>query len=169
MMGSENEIVAIVDRENYIVGSATRYKMRSEGLIHRATYVLVFDSQGRLFVHKRTTSKDIYPGFYDIAAGGVVLAEESYEESAQRELGEELGIFTAILRFHFDNFFEDAGNRVWGRIFSCIYEGPMVLQKEEVESGFFMDVTDIHNFAKKEPFTPDGLIILKRMGENGLD
>jgi len=78
-MGSANEIVAIVDRDNTLVGKANRSEMRSKGLPHRATYILVFNSVGWLFVQKRTTTKDIYPGCLDPAVGGVVLDGESYE------------------------------------------------------------------------------------------
>ena len=71
-----DEIVLIVDKENNESGSALRHEMRSKGLPHRAAYILVFNSKGEIFVQKRTRSKDIYPGYFDIAAGGVVLADE---------------------------------------------------------------------------------------------
>ena len=86
------EIVEIVDRDNNSIGAVSRRIMRQQGLIHRASYILVFNRSGELFLQKRTMSKDIYPGFWDLAAGGVVLAGESYEESAKRELREELGV-----------------------------------------------------------------------------
>ncbi len=91
------EIVQIVDRDNRITGEAPRAQMRAAGLIHRACYILVFDARERLFIQKRTETKDIYPGYWDVAAGGVVLAGESYEESAARELEEELGVADAPL------------------------------------------------------------------------
>ena len=37
-------------------------------------------------------AKDVYPSYYDVAVGGVVGAGESYDDGAQRELAEELGI-----------------------------------------------------------------------------
>ena len=86
------EMVAIVDEHNRVTGQARRAVMRAGHLIHRACYILVFNGRGELFVQKRTPNKDIYPGYYEVAAGGVVLAGESYEESAVRELAEELGI-----------------------------------------------------------------------------
>lgn len=135
--------------------------MRAKGLTHRATYILVFNSKGELFIQKRTATKDIYPGYYDIAAGGVVLADESYEDSAQRELFEELGIKASLL-FHFDNYYADKNNKVWGRIFSCVHDGPMTLQKEEVESGLFLYPDKVLKMSKKEPFCPDGIIILQK-------
>ena len=39
------EQVAIVDRENNVVGGATRKQMRERNLMHRASFVLVFNKQ----------------------------------------------------------------------------------------------------------------------------
>ena len=90
-MDPGEEIVTIVDDQNRVIGSTFRRDMRAQKLPHRATYVLVFNSSGELFVQKRTTNKDVFPGYYDPAAGGVVLAGESYLEAAMRELEEEIG------------------------------------------------------------------------------
>jgi 8-oxo-dGTP pyrophosphatase MutT (NUDIX family) len=156
-MGSASEIVAIVDRDNNLIGKTTRREMRSTGLPHRATYILVFNSAGQLFVQKRTTTKDIYPGCYDPAAGGVVLDGETYEQGAYRELEEEMGIRDVPLEREFDFFFEEAHFLVWGRVFSCSYDGPLKLQAEEVQSGSFMSIPDILALAAREPFASDGL------------
>lgn len=153
-----DEIVAIVNEENQVIGQAPRREMRRHRLIHRACYILVTNHQGQIFVQKRTATKDIYPGYYDIAAGGVVLSGETYEESAQRELTEELGI-SGKLEHLFDTYFADEGNKVWGRVFRCRHEGPFVLQKTEVESGEFM-APGLVLAETGANFTPDGLAIL---------
>ena len=79
-MDAADELVTIVDKDNNEVGVVPRREMRSGRLRHRATYILVVKSKGELFVQKRTQTKDVFPGYYDVAAGGVVLAGESYEE-----------------------------------------------------------------------------------------
>lgn len=137
------EIVVIVDGRNQPIGAVTRKIMRQQRLIHRASYILVFNTQGELFIQKRSQTKDIYPGYWDLAAGGVVLEGESYEESAKRELREELGISGVKLRPLFDQYFEDAGNRVWGRIFACTSNGPFTLQEEEIDYGQFISLGEI--------------------------
>jgi isopentenyldiphosphate isomerase len=159
---SRNEIVTIVDDQNNVVGSAPRFRMRAEGLPHRATYILVFNTAGDLYVQKRTMTKDIYPGYYDVATGGVVLAGESYLVSAQRELAEELGIQGVALKRHFDFYHTDTNNRVWGLVYSCTYDGKIVLQEEEVESGDYYSLETILRLIEQEPFTPDGMNVLKR-------
>ena len=156
------EVVAIVNRKNRVVGEAKRGEMRRRNLIHRATYILVFNHQGQLFVQKRTMSKDLYPGYFDIATGGVVLSGESYEEAAIRELQEELGA-TAELTALFDAYFAEPNNKVWGRVFRCRHDGPFHLQESEVESGSFMTIAEILAAADETAFTPDGLAILGRL------
>ncbi|HIP83517.1 MAG TPA: NUDIX hydrolase, partial [Desulfocapsa sulfexigens] len=63
----------------------------------------------------------------------------------------------------FDQYFEEGDNRVWGRIFSCVHNGPFQLQKEEVAFGCFMSVSDIFKLSEKEKFTPDGIAILRKV------
>lgn len=69
-MSAGDEIVQLVDEHDQVVGEAAR---------HRCTYVFVFNRSGQLLVHKRTPSKDVYPGFYDAAAGGVLTVSDARE------------------------------------------------------------------------------------------
>lgn len=165
-MTPANEIIQIVDENNTELAAVARKIMREQNLIHRASYILVFNKAGELFIQRRTKIKDIYPGYWDIAAGGVVLADESYEDSAKRELQEELGVNDNNLTCCFDHYYEDKNNRVWGRIFCCRSEGPFILQPEEVEYGMFVPVQTALGMSKQEPFTPDGIEILNRFMEN---
>jgi 8-oxo-dGTP pyrophosphatase MutT (NUDIX family) len=136
--------------------------MRRDNLIHRACYILVFNSRGELFVHQRTDTKDVYPGFFDLAAGGVVLAGESYDAAAQRELAEELGIADQPLTALFDFFWEDAHCRVWGRVYRCVHDGPMRLQPEEIVSGRFMPPEIVEHDLPTDRITPDSREALRR-------
>ena len=161
-MGVDEEIIVIVDEHNQVVGAAPRREMRAMRLPHRSTYVLVFNSHGKLYVQKRTLTKDVFPGYFDVAAGGVVLAGETYEHGAARELEEEMGIRSIPLNRLFEFYFEDEHTRLWGCAFACVYDGTVVLQEEEVESGAFVPVSAILRRAETEPFTPDGMYVLQR-------
>ncbi|GIX48842.1 MAG: NUDIX hydrolase [Candidatus Tectimicrobiota bacterium] len=161
-MDPAEELVTIVDEHNRVVGVAPRREMRARRLPHRSTYILVFNPCGELYVHRRTLTKDIFPGYYDPAVGGVVLAGESYEEGARRELAEEVGIRDVPLTWLFTFYFADAHTRVWGGAFSCVYDGPIVPQAEEIASGGFLPLPEVLALARTQPFTPDGRYLLSR-------
>jgi isopentenyldiphosphate isomerase len=152
-----SELVDVVDAADRVVGTASRADVRARNLRHRATYILVFNSRGQLFVHQRTAEKDVYPSYYDVAVGGVVGAGESYDVGARRELAEELGITAVeprpILSFQYD----DGDNRVNGRVYSCTYDGPIALQAEEIAAGEWLDLDVVFERVQTQPFCPDGL------------
>ena len=160
----------IVDEANHEVGVVSRAEMRARRLRHRATYIFVFRSDGALLVQHRTATKDVYPSYLDLCSGGVVSAGESYEAGAERELAEEMGIHGVALKTHFDFWFEDG--LVWGRVFSCTWDGAVVPQPEEVVRVEVMRPEDALSGAHKGPFTPDSLVALRRLmselqSENG--
>jgi isopentenyldiphosphate isomerase len=161
-MGAADEIVAIVDEHNNVIGAVPRREMRAKNLPHRSTYIFVLNAHGELYVQKRTMMKDVYPGYYDPVAGGVVLAGESYEQGAVRELEEEMGIREVPLIRLFDFYFENERTRVWGGAFSCVYDGPLLLQAEEVEKVILMSPDEVLRRAATERFTPDGLYVVRR-------
>ena len=159
---AREEIVTVVDDENRPVTELPRHRVRGENLPHRATFIFVFDRQERVLVQRRTAIKDIYPGFYDLAAGGVVAAGESYEACAKREAAEELGIRDTALDRRLDFYYEDECVRCFGRVFTCVHEGPFTLQAEEVESVAFRTVAEIAA-GRIAPLTPDTRLALERL------
>ena len=160
-MNPAEETVAIVNEHNHVIGAVPRKEMRAHKLPHRASFILVFNARGELYVQRRTMTKDIYPGRYDPATGGVVLAGESYEENAARELAEELGIRDVALQAHGDFYFADADVKVWGRVFSCCYDGELTLQAEEVERVSMMTLEQILQHEKPDDFASDSLAAMR--------
>jgi 8-oxo-dGTP pyrophosphatase MutT (NUDIX family) len=65
-----------------VIEVVARREVRARNLRHRCTYVLVLNPAGELYVHKRTDTKDVYPGFYDLVAGGVNASGESFDDCA---------------------------------------------------------------------------------------
>ena len=50
-----------------------------------------------------------------------------------------------------------------GRIFTCTHDGPFSLQAEEIDFGRFMTLDEALEVSSREPFTPDGIAILKKI------
>ena len=159
---SDAELIAWVDEADQLLGSLPRAELRARGLVGRGTFILLFNSVGELCVHQRTYSKALYPGYWDVAAGGMVLAEESYAESAARELEEELGVSGVELTAHDHFFFEDTGNRLWCSAFSAVWDGPLILQPEEVLEARFLPIDEVLRDIDEKPYCPDSLAALKR-------
>lgn len=51
-----------------------------------------------------------------------------------------MGITGVELQKHFDFFYSDDVSRLWGRLFSCRYDGDFRLDPDEVESGHLMSL-----------------------------
>ena len=160
---SVQERVVVVDEHNHITGTVSRQQMRNETLCHRATYVFVFDSEGRVYVQERTMNKDLYPGFFDPATGGVVAEGEEYDEAAYRELEEELGISGVPLTAHCHFYFHNDDCRVWGKVYSCQYDGELILQKDEVAAVVREKPEHILSNRFHRSYTPDSLTALERL------
>jgi isopentenyldiphosphate isomerase len=160
-MDPGNELVDVVDDGNEVVGVVPRRTVKDENLLHRCTYVFVLNAAGELYVHRRTETKDVYPGFYDVGAGGVNAAGESYEACARRELGEELGVTTAPT-FRFLHRYVGPSGRVWGGAFDVVWDGPIVWQPSEVAWGAFVTFDEVDAMVARERFCPDGLEVFER-------
>ena len=162
MMAMAPEMVDIVDQDDRVIRRATRADVRAHNLRHRAAYILVFNGNGQLFVHQRTAGKDVYPGYFDVAVGGVAAAGESYEDAARRELLEELGVSAVPLRRVLQFQYEDASNQVNGTLFTCTYDGPVTLQADEIVSGDWLDLDVVIERMQRDRFCPDGTEALYR-------
>ena len=158
---SGDDLVDVVDDAGTVIGQATRREMRAQRLPHRTTYVLVFDRRGRLFMHLRTATKDVYPSHWDVCVGGVVAAGESFDAGAARELEEELGV-SAPLEPLFPFRYADPATVVHGMAYRTTHDGPFRLQPEEIVQGEFASIDDVLELAQWEPFCPDGLVLLRR-------
>ncbi len=92
-----DELFDLVDLNDRVIGQVRRGDAhRNPDLIHRSVQILVFASDGRLLLQRRSAGKDLFPGFYCASASGHVASGEDYAATAERELAEELGISTPL-------------------------------------------------------------------------
>ncbi len=134
----------IVDRLGRVIGQASRSEChRNPALIHQAVHVQVFDREGRLFLQKRSDSKDVQPGKWDSSVGGHLRPGESPIQGARRELAEELGVETARLEKAYEYFWESEIETELVRTFVTLHEGPFRLQEEEISEGRFWSLDEI--------------------------
>jgi 8-oxo-dGTP pyrophosphatase MutT (NUDIX family) len=157
-----DELVALLDSEGRVCGSAPRSVMRRDNLRHGATGVLVRNTAGDIYVHRRTPTKDVYPGRYDFAAGGVVAAGEDPYDAVVRELSEELGIAGVELTRLPEGDYADEFTSYHAYLYTCVWDGPVKHQSEEVEWGDWMSPAEL--VARLDdpewPFMPDTAALL---------
>jgi 8-oxo-dGTP pyrophosphatase MutT (NUDIX family) len=156
-----DEVVALYDEAGQVVGSAPRSVMRARNLRHAASSVVVRDRLGRVYLHRRTETKDVYPGLLDFAAGGVVLAGEDPRDGAVREVEEELGVSGEPLVELAPVDYSDDRTRYRAFRFVTSWDGPIRWQPEEVSWGEWVPVDDLLRRITDEPdsLVPDSVAV----------
>ena len=158
---SREEWVDVVDEDDRVIGRATRREMRAQNLLHRNASVMCLTSRGEVYVHQRLHTKDVFPSLYDLFASGVVMAGESYDEAAARELGEELGVIGPVPEPLFRHRYEGPSSRSFTMVYRVLWDGPIVWQAEEIAWGAALALADVARNTQGFPYVPDGWEILQ--------
>ncbi|MFJ6051004.1 NUDIX domain-containing protein [Streptomyces sp. NPDC092307] len=165
-MSAAEEVLDVVDREDRVVGQAPRGEVYARGLLHRCAFVQVRDAQGRIFVHRRTASKLVFPSHYDMFVGGVLGAGESYAEAALREAEEELGVRglaqpTPLFTF----LYEGPGGAWWSSVYEVRCELPVTPQASEVDWHTYLTQEELDRRVDDGAWAwvPDGLEAYRRL------
>lgn len=162
MTSPAEELVDVVDEQDRVIGQATRQQMRRDRLLHRVVAVLCINSRNEIFVHRRTATKDLFPSLYDMFVAGTVESGEDYDQSAVRELAEELGITGVTPEPLFRHRFEGRDTRSHTQVYRVVWDGPLVLQASEIAWGEFRTreslIANLDGFV----FVPDGAEIFAR-------
>ncbi len=164
------EMVDIVDEEDAIIGKALRSEVIVKHLIHRTAYVIIQDYFKRLLIQKRSESKKIFPGFWDLGISETLLSGESYETAAIRGLEEELGIqgYTKNeLTQLFDLKYRSDSYNTNTRVFKLVYNGPIRIQTDEVDEARHESPSEIMDLIANGVFAPDGAMVFSKYTKIG--
>lgn len=168
MEDQSGEMLEIVDEHNRVVGETSRGEMHRKNLMHRSAHIFLFDAHGRIFLQKRSKTKDRFPLRYDSSAAGHLKVGESYADCARRELEEELGVRESPLMevAHFKAC-QDTG---WEHVslFICHTEEPVNIDLDEIAEGRYLRLEEVAERIEENPsaFTPDFMLILKWFEHN---
>jgi 8-oxo-dGTP pyrophosphatase MutT (NUDIX family) len=177
---AKDEAVAVYDPEGHEVGVAPRGVVYRARMWHASSAVLVLrgtvaggaggigehggDGE-RVYLHRRSEEKLIFPGRYDCWAGGVLGPGESPDDGAARELAEELGIRGAPLRRRERVAYDDGELRCHLFTYEVHWDGPMRHQPEEVVWGGWVTLCELRavlDDPERWPFVPDGRLAIER-------
>ncbi|HWU05248.1 MAG TPA: NUDIX domain-containing protein [Streptomyces sp.] len=163
-MTPADEILDIVDENDVVVGQAPRGEATARGLRHRCVFIEARDAAGRVFVHRRTATKLVFPSHYDMFVGGVVGAGESYDEAALREAEEELGVSGLPRPVPlFKYLYESPQHSWWSYVYEVRCELPVRPQAEEVDRHTFLTDAELEGRLDKWTWVPDGLEAYHRL------
>jgi isopentenyldiphosphate isomerase len=146
------EIFDVVNERDEAIDRKPRSEVHRLGLMHRAVHVLVFNSNGKVFLQKRSMTKDRQPGLWDSSASGHLDTGESYDDCAVRELNEEIGLRLSAppeRLFKLPASVQTDQEHVW--IYRCTAEGPFTLHPQEIECGDWFTVQQVNDWMRKRP------------------
>ncbi|WP_405167798.1 NUDIX domain-containing protein [Nocardia sp. NBC_01499] len=161
-------MIAVYDAAGEVVGAADRAEVYRDGIWHASAGVLVRSGDGeRIYVHRRTDTKMVFAGMHDCLAGGVVGPGESTEETAVRELAEELGITDVeaprfVAKVAWDGQWQGKPMRCHLFAYELRYDGPIRHQWEEIADGWWWTDAELraHLADPDWPFVPDTLALV---------
>jgi isopentenyl-diphosphate Delta-isomerase len=160
----------VVDERDEVVRRATRRDVHAHGWWHRAVHVLVFDSEERVFLQKRSMLKDLSPGLWDSSCSGHLDAGEDYDSAAVRELAEEIGVRTAVAPqrwFRLEPCEATAWEFVW--VYRLGYNGPITLEPLEIQYGEWVAPAEVSRRIAVRPaeFCPSFRLVWSRIDASG--
>ena len=125
------------------------------GYYRLVVHVCVFNSRGELLIQHRHDEKNVWPGLWDLSAGGSSIAGDTSRSAASRELYEELGIEHSFeeeapaLTVHFDYGFDD-----YYLLRADLDPASLTLQKEEVQGVRFATLDEVMALYRARKFIP---------------
>ncbi|MFZ4668281.1 MAG: NUDIX hydrolase, partial [Microthrixaceae bacterium] len=155
-----DELVDVVDEHDQVIDTVTRAEMRRRRLRHRCTYVVVRTSDGGVLVHRRSEDKDLWPGAWDLAVGGVVTSGEDWERAARRELAEEVGVADVELEPIGAGAYSDDHVDEVARMWTVTWDGPVTFADGEVVEAHVVTLDELRARLDRDRFVPDSRALL---------
>ncbi len=149
------ELFDIVDDQDCVIGQMARSEVHRRKLWHRAVSIFVLNSRGQLLLQLRSATKDEYPLCYTSSASGHVTAGENYDETAPREMQEELGLTSPVERLAKFPAGPETANE-FTVLYRTITDTPPQFDPGEIAGGAFYDLTEIDDWLARSPeqFSP---------------
>lgn len=147
---SDAEWFPVVDAADRLLRNAPRAEVHGNNLGHRAVHMLIFNGLGDVFLQKRSRWKDRHPLLWDSSAAGHVNADEGYDEAAERELKEELGIAVPLAKVLKLPASERTGREfIW--LYRGRHDGDFALDRAEIETGRFFPPAVVTGWISARP------------------
>ncbi len=161
---SPQELVEEVDAAGNVLRLVTRREMRAQVLWHRAVFIAVQSERGQILVHRRADTKDVWPGCWDVAVGGVLSPGEDWRSGAVRELSEELGITGVQVELLGTGVYADHDVKLVAAVFACRTDGPFAFADGEITEAHWVTREELPMWLSAKQFLPDSVaLVLPRL------
>lgn len=161
---SPQELVEEVDAAGNVLRLVTRREMRANVLWHRAVFIAVQSERGQILVHRRADTKDVWPGCWDVAVGGVLSPGEDWHSGAVRELSEELGITGVQVELLGTGVYADHDVKLVAAVFACRTDGPFAFADGEITEAHWVTREELPIWLSAKQFLPDSVaLVLPRL------
>ena len=149
------EEVVLVTADDQVVGHMEKLQAHTEGRLHRAVSVCLFDRNGRWLLQRRAMGKYHSPGKWSNSCCGHPKREETPAEAASRRLFEELGVrcpLTFIKTFVYKADVENGlVEHEVDHLFTGRYDGPVVPTVGEVSEVAWWEAEAIFSAIQNTP------------------
>ena len=143
------ENVILVDEKDNQVGLMPKLEAHQKGLLHRAFSVFIFNSDYKLLLQKRASSKYHSGGLWTNTCCSHPRDGEDIIDAANRRLNEEMGIKTSLRKvFDFIYTAELDNNLIeneFDHVFYGVYNTDPILNKEEAEDYKWIEMETLKN------------------------
>jgi 16S rRNA (adenine1518-N6/adenine1519-N6)-dimethyltransferase len=147
---TNSERFPVVDETDNVLCGAGRSEVHGNNLRHRAVHILIFNLAGEVYLQQRSRWKDRHPLRWDSSAAGHVGEAESYDETAVRELREELGVSVSLKKISKLHASERTGQEfIW--VYRGEADGPFSLNRMEIETGAFFAQSIVDGWIAARP------------------
>ncbi|MBI2774848.1 NUDIX domain-containing protein [Candidatus Dependentiae bacterium] len=117
----DDELLDIINDQDIVIGAQYRSAIYINNLHnYRGINGFIKNSQGQLWIPRRTAQKKLFPLALDTSVGGHVMSGESYVEAFARETKEELNLDISELKHKQIGYFTPHNHSVSG--FMNVYE-----------------------------------------------
>jgi len=152
----DEEWFDMVDQDGKVIGRAPRSVCHEgPGRLHPVVHIHVIDGRDRIYLQKRSWSKEIQPGKWDTAVGGHLSSGENLEDGVKREAEEELGMRNFQVQLLEKYVWETEVESELVFMFISRYNGAITINREEIDEGKFWRIKKIKESLGKEIFTPN--------------